>query len=95
MEARVLKIIRNSIMNTIVKFTSRTLLLAIVAFYSCKKEPLTTNSNGTNKPPIANAGPDQVISPPQDSTVLDGGASTDPDGNIVSYEWRVIAGPSL
>jgi hypothetical protein len=59
-------------MNTILKFTSPTLLLLIVAFYSCKKEFL-------NHPPIANAGPAQTIILPLNSVTLDGSSSTDPD----------------
>lgn len=42
-----------------------------------------------NVHPTANAGPDQTIecaTPPM-SVTLDGGASTDPDGNALSYEW--------
>ena len=35
---------------------------------------------GGNKPPTANAGPDQVITLPTDSISLDGSASSDPDG---------------
>jgi hypothetical protein len=44
-----------------------------------------------NKPPIAKAGPDQTIEcvgPAGTSIVLDGTASTDPDGDTLSYEWR-------
>jgi len=87
MEATVLKIIKTSIMNTIVKFTSRTLLLAVVAFYSCKKESPT-------HPPVANAGPDQTINLPVNSVTLDGNSSTDPDNNIIKYEWTKVSGPS-
>ena len=45
-------------------------------------------------PPVANAGPDQTIILPATSTVLNGSASTDPDGYIVSYAWRQLSGPS-
>ncbi len=67
-------------MNMIVKFTSRTLLLAIVTFYSCKKEFL-------NHPPVANAGPNQTIILPVNSVILDGTSSTDLNNNIASYAW--------
>ena len=44
-----------------------------------------------NRPPIANAGPDKIVS---DSLTLDGSASSDPDNNITSYQWVKISGPS-
>ncbi len=46
---------------------------------------------GANVPPIANAGPDQTVPDTDGNGVeavsLDGSASTDPDGTIVSYQW--------
>jgi TolB protein len=48
----------------------------------------------TNRPPIANAGADQVISLPTNTVSLNGSASTDPDNNITSYQWTKISGPS-
>ena len=47
-----------------------------------------------NSPPVANAGPDQVVSP-GNSVVLDGSASTDPDDGIAKYEWKQTAGPPV
>lgn len=47
-----------------------------------------------NKPPVANAGTDQTIMKPQDNTFLSGDLSHDPEGGIVSYEWRTVAGPN-
>jgi uncharacterized protein YhjY with autotransporter beta-barrel domain len=42
-------------------------------------------------PPTANAGPDRTVNDtnnaPGEMVVLDGSGSTDPDGQIVSYEW--------
>jgi len=48
-----------------------------------------------NKPPVANAGPDQAITFPSSPTYiyLDGSASTDPDNNITNYQWTKISGP--
>ncbi len=46
-----------------------------------------------NQPPVANAGADQVINMPVNSTTLNGSGS-DPDGNIISYNWTKISGPS-
>lgn len=46
-----------------------------------------------NQPPIANAGPDQVLEcvNAMANATLDGRASSDPDGQIVNYEWRWLA----
>jgi hypothetical protein len=47
----------------------------------------------THQPPIANAGINQTILLPSDSTQLIG-TGTDADGIIVSYRWSLISGPS-
>ena len=49
---------------------------------------------GTNLPPIANAGANQVIGGAFTSTILNGGGSSDPDGTIASYAWTKLSGPS-
>jgi N-acetylneuraminic acid mutarotase len=55
----------------------------------------------TNRPPVANAGGDvNVISCSSrdllnSTSGLDGSGSTDPDNNIVSYQWKRISGPPL
>ncbi|MBI2956731.1 MAG: hypothetical protein HYY26_05405, partial [Acidobacteria bacterium] len=44
-----------------------------------------------NRPPVANAGPDQVVeatSPDPMPVTLDGSASSDLDGDPLSFEWR-------
>ena len=43
-----------------------------------------------NKPPVAVAGPDKSFILPVDSIVLDGSASSDSDGRIISYSWKNI-----
>ncbi|MDD5133751.1 MAG: PKD domain-containing protein, partial [Candidatus Nanoarchaeia archaeon] len=50
-------------------------------------------SGSTNLIPIANAGPDQSVTT---STLvnLDGSASSDSDGTIVSYSWSIISSPA-
>ena len=44
--------------------------------------------------PVANAGADTVIAYPSSSAVLNGSQSYSPNGNIVSYSWSQISGPS-
>jgi len=44
-----------------------------------------------NEPPIANAGEDQVAYK-DDVVILDGSRSSDPDGEIASYQWTQISG---
>lgn len=78
-------------MKQILKFTAF-ILAGFVLFTSCKKD-LIVSPPSSNKPPIANAGPDQNLSFQPDSITLDGSGSTDPDGTIVSYQWVKIAGP--
>jgi hypothetical protein len=52
-----------------------------------------TVSPQANQAPTANAGSDQTITLPANSVNLNG-SGTDPDGNISSYEWVKISGPS-
>ena len=47
-----------------------------------------------NVPPVANAGVDQTVTLPADNTTLDGSASTDANGTIVTYAWAKISGPA-
>jgi serine protease len=42
--------------------------------------------------PLARAGQDQVVLPGQTGVTLNGTASSDPDGAIVSYEWTQVSG---
>lgn len=65
---------------------------------NCKKETNCQNcrdvTSNINQPPIARVGPDQNISLPLDSVLLDGSASNDPDGTINNWRWEKISGPS-
>jgi hypothetical protein len=48
-----------------------------------------------NRPPIANAGPDQSIeqtSPQGTNIILDGAGSSDPDGDTLTYIWNWTGG---
>lgn len=46
-----------------------------------------------NEPPVANAGADTTITLPV-SAISISGSGSDPDGNIVSYLWSMVSGPS-
>ncbi|RZK46544.1 MAG: hypothetical protein EOO94_02525, partial [Pedobacter sp.] len=46
-----------------------------------------------NQVPVANAGEDITITLPVAQVVLNGSQSSDPDGQIVSYNWSRISGP--
>jgi len=47
-----------------------------------------------NKAPVALAGNDVNLTLPTNSTLLNGNASNDPDGSIITYNWSLISGPS-
>ena len=63
-------------------------LTGLAFLTGCKKD-----NEVQNQPPVAKAGVNQIIQLPTDSVWLDGGASTDPDNDIVSYAWRKVDGP--
>jgi hypothetical protein len=45
-------------------------------------------SSAPNQPPVANAGPDLTITDGQ-TVILNGSGSTDPEGTILSFTWRI------
>jgi len=49
---------------------------------------------GTNYPPIADAGADQLVFV-SETVTLDGSGSTDPNNNIMSYTWEQTYGTSI
>ena len=81
-------------MKPILRFTAFVLLTGVLFHLSCKKENSCEGCIGGNKLPIANAGPDQIITLPTDSVSLDGSLSSDPDGTISGYLWTKISGPA-
>ena len=47
-----------------------------------------------NDPPVADAGPDQVVTTGQ-VVILDGTGSYDPDGDTLTYQWGLTSGPAV
>lgn len=81
-------------MKPLLKSAACILLTGIAFFLSCNKETSCESCRENNKPPIALAGPDQVITLPTDSVSLDGRNSSDPDGTISEWLWTKISGPA-
>lgn len=79
-------------------------LITLLTVLACQKEVRTNSSNSNSTPPggqppnitapKANAGPDQIISLPVDSVLLDGSASKDANGNIEKFIWKKASGPA-
>ncbi|HEY6503929.1 MAG TPA: PKD domain-containing protein [Chitinophagaceae bacterium] len=80
-------------MKHLVYYTGFILLFILLLQLSCKKEYSCEGCINGNKPPIANAGSNKVITLPTDSILLDGSNSSDPDGTISSFLWKKITGP--
>ncbi|WP_207512471.1 PKD domain-containing protein [Longitalea luteola] len=76
------------------KWQSPSLPLEYVPMGQLFSDPVGSQPNPGNVPPIANAGPDMTITLPQNYVTLDGAASRDTDGSIVTYAWTKLAGPS-
>ncbi|MET3399110.1 PKD repeat protein [Chitinophaga ginsengisegetis] len=55
---------------------------------------ITVTAAAVNKPPVAVVGSDIQIQLPVSSAALDGSASSDADGQIVTWLWEKTAGPA-
>jgi hypothetical protein len=55
----------------------------------------TTVSVLANQAPVANAGSNQTSVPAGVNVTLNGSASSDPDGNTITYAWTQTAGPAV
>jgi outer membrane autotransporter protein len=54
------------------------------------------NAGSSNNIPVANAGPDQILTvSPGDSITLDASSSSDPDGDSITYRWTQVSGPTV
>jgi hypothetical protein len=80
-------------MKLMLKITACILLSWMLIFYSCMKE-YSYEGGKNNKPPLAVAGPDTVITLPTDSVLLNGSKSSDPDGKISAWQWTKLTGPA-
>lgn len=57
-------------------------------------DTVVVNVGAVNRPPVANAGPDQSVFTAR-SVQLNGSGSSDPDGNALTYAWTQTAGPAV
>lgn len=55
----------------------------------------SVTTNVLNQAPVANAGPDRTVRHNIKTVTLDGTASYDSDGTIVSYQWRQVSGHAV
>ena len=77
----------------LVTVTDDSMTLKFINVNNVVIDTVTIGTIAENKPPIAQAGADKVITLPVDTITLNGSASTD-DNVIVLYKWEKISGGS-
>ena len=68
------------------------LIVAETAGEQLKSDPATVVVTVLNTPPLADAGPDQVVRT-RSLAQLDGSGSSDPDGDALSFAWMLVSQP--
>jgi hypothetical protein len=58
-----------------------------------RSDSVVVTVNDVNKPPVANAGPDQSVN--ESGMVVLTGTGSDPDSDPLTFSWHQIAGPSV
>jgi hypothetical protein len=76
------------------KWASASLPLEYIPMDQLFSDPIGSQPPTSNVAPVANAGSDITITLPTNSVTLDGAASRDSDGTIVTYAWTKVGGPS-
>lgn len=62
--------------------------------FNDQTKAFSVTKSGVNQAPISRPGVDQTVSGAA-LVSLNGSASSDPDGNIVSYQWLQVGGPTV
>jgi len=70
------------------------LTTSLLTLAACSGGGDSTTSGTTNSAPVANAGANQTVDE-QGPVTLDGSASSDPDGNTLSYSWSQTGGVTV
>ena len=79
------------IQRIIFRFVATTVVSSSLLLCACSGDT-SSDPPGTNTPPIADAGTNQTVS--KSATVtLDASASSDADGDLLSYQWAITSRP--
>ncbi len=73
-------------------------VLEIVAIDACggsSSTQIDVNVLPRNQAPSAHAGPDQSVNEGVAAVLLDGTGSSDPDGDVLAFTWRQVAGSAV